>query len=28
IRESLESARIMRNDVMRNWFDALYKDPD
>ncbi|HAT7052157.1 DUF3141 domain-containing protein [Legionella pneumophila serogroup 1] len=28
MRYSLEFVRIMRNDVMTNWFDALYKDPD
>ncbi|HAU0048128.1 TPA: DUF3141 domain-containing protein, partial [Legionella pneumophila] len=28
MRDSLESVRIMRNEVMTNWFDALYKDPD
>ncbi|HAU0116412.1 TPA: DUF3141 domain-containing protein [Legionella pneumophila] len=28
MRDSLESSRIMRNDVMTNWFEALYKDPD
>lgn len=28
MRDSLESSRIMRNEVMTNWFEALYKDPD